>query len=174
MCYNAPKSWVIGWYDELSDKIDLKPITSTTQWSGKLVGVTDYDNNNRQQEPVLVRVDSTQSLDLYVNFNHATGMTSQMKMAPDKVCVYEQGGAAATSKIIGQLSQGEVFTQHNFGGSGKALTITVNKIDLSANPGFANVNICLGVCGGPTNSPSPTRAPTRKPTISPTESSTPT
>lgn len=125
---------------------------------------------------MIVRVDSGGSVDLYINIsNHAIGMTERMKMALDKVCVYEQSGngeVANTSKIVGRLSEDGVYTQNDFGVTRKTLTITVNEINISPNPGYANIIICLGVCGS-TISHLPTIAPTINPIIAPTTSKLP-
>ena len=75
MCYNAPKSWQIGWYDESSDKIyvDLNNLI----WEGRLIGVADYVNQNRDGESILVRIDVGAEDNYFLNFNRAVGMNSQ-------------------------------------------------------------------------------------------------
>lgn len=40
MCFNPAKSWQLGWYDGRYATVD--PLSQT--WSGKLIGVTDYQS----------------------------------------------------------------------------------------------------------------------------------
>ena len=58
MCYNAAKSWQIGWYDDR--KIQLNPLDQPSDWSETIamVGVADYLNSqpkNERKRPNLSR-----------------------------------------------------------------------------------------------------------------------
>jgi hypothetical protein len=43
MCYNAPKTWRLGWYDSNKETID----PTKGQWSGTIVGVADFEKKSQ-------------------------------------------------------------------------------------------------------------------------------
>ena len=72
MCWNAAKTWQIGWYD--SNKIIIDP-KAQQFWSGTIVGIADFDNNP-DQYPVVVKIETGTSTDQFINFNRAKGVNS--------------------------------------------------------------------------------------------------
>eukprot|EP00554_Chaetoceros_debilis_P015018 CAMPEP_0194124892 /NCGR_PEP_ID=MMETSP0150-20130528/59178_1 /TAXON_ID=122233 /ORGANISM="Chaetoceros debilis, Strain MM31A-1" /LENGTH=781 /DNA_ID=CAMNT_0038818677 /DNA_START=59 /DNA_END=2400 /DNA_ORIENTATION=- len=175
MCYNAAKSWQIGWYDDA--KVDYKPtVIGNESWTGQLVGVAQYLHADRDGRPVTLRIDTGSTKDYFINFNRKIGMTSQNKEGSDLVNVYEQDGNGEStgnaSKILKNLNEGDEWTKANFGNSGKTLSIKVNEIVLGDESiiGYADVTICLGTCnfGSPSISPSPTVAPSVSSSLRPT------
>uniref|UniRef100_A0A7S3QHF5 Peptidase M11 gametolysin domain-containing protein n=1 Tax=Chaetoceros debilis TaxID=122233 RepID=A0A7S3QHF5_9STRA len=175
MCYNAAKSWQIGWYADA--EVDYKPtVIGNESWTGQLVGVAQYSHADRDGRPVTLRIDSGSTNDYFINFNRKIGMTSQNKEGSDLVNVYEQDGNGEStgnaSKILKNLNEGDEWTKANFGNSGKTLSIKVNEIVLGDESiiGYADVTICLGTCnfGSPSISPSPTDAPSGSSSLRPT------
>ena len=180
MCYNAAKSWQIGWYDDA--KVDYKPkVIGNEFWTGQLVGVAQYSHADRDGRPVILRIDSGSTKDYFINFNRKIGMNSQNKQGSDVVNVYEQEGNGEStgnpSKILKSLNEGGEWTRANFGYSGKTLSIKVNKIFLGDESiiGYADISICLGTCnfGTPSISPSPTDTPSESPSFRPTPIASP-
>jgi len=66
-CYNAPKSWQLGWYQD--HHVDLGYMQEGDSWSGKLVGIGNYDRDNMGDKSILLRVNH----DFFIGFNYAVG-----------------------------------------------------------------------------------------------------
>lgn len=181
MCFNAAKSWQLGWY---ADKHEIVTPLSTPSWSGTLVGIAEYDIAGENNH-VLVKLETGTEIDYYMNFNRQTGINSETQQSGDQVLITEQGGngeAYSSSKLHAELSRRGDYTIENFGGSGLPVTITVNSIDTATTPGYAGVTITSdALTSDPTSSPnspsaspsgwpseSPSRSPTTSPTFSPT------
>ncbi len=154
MCFNGPKSWQLGWYDDKA--IELDPlITPNGQWSGRLHGIANYSptiSNN-----VLVKLETGNDLDYYINFNRKTGINSGTVEGGNQVLITEQGGngvSKSESKQLAKLSNGGTYIIDDFGGSSLAVTISVTSIDTAANPGYADITISRGTAA-PTASPTP-------------------
>ena len=188
MCWNAAKTWQIGWYD--SNKIIIDP-KAQQFWSGTIVGIADFDNNP-DQYPVVVKIETGTSTDQFINFNRAKGVNSQNDEADNEVTIVETGSNGegySQSYLKAHLVQGEVYTYVNWAGTGQNLVVTANVINISTgSTDYAEVTVCLGVCTPdptpaptvpPTSAPTvaqtnaPTAAPTSSPTASPTSSPTP-
>ncbi len=178
MCWNAAKTWQVGWYD--SNKLTFDQQGS---WRGKIVGIADFDNNS-ENHPVVIKLETGTSTDSFIAFNRATGVNSQNDEADDEVTIVETGNngeAYSQSYLKAHLVQGESYTFTNWRGSGQDLIITAHEINIVANPGYADISICLGSCAtdAPTSTPgtssptaSPTAAPTKAPTSSPSNAPT--
>ena len=161
-CYNAAKSWQIGWYN--SHKIVVDPRQSAS-WEGNIIGIADFSRNDFNR-PVVVKIETSTSTDLFVGFNRAIGANRQNLEADDEVTVVEtgrNGDRISQSWLQATLKAGENHTIINWQGLGVPLQITAEKIDLGTDSiaGYATVSICLGTCWAPT--PAPTMAPTIEP-----------
>lgn len=186
MCWNAAKTWQIrssngvGWYDDSKILIDPR----SGPWSGRLVGIADYDNNPANN-PVVVKVETGTATDQFIAFNRAIGVNSQNDQADDQVTVVETGNNGegySQSWLKATLAQGQVYTYSNWAGTGQNLVITAITINIGTSPGYADISVCLGSCdtNAPTKSPTaaptksrvPTAAPTRSPTLAPTQTQT--
>lgn len=170
MCWNAAKTWQVGWYD--TNKLTFDQQGS---WSGTLVGIADF-NNNPNNHPVVIKLETGTTTDQFVAFNRAKGVNSQNDEADDEVTIVQTGSNGegySQSYLQAHLVQGESHEILNWRGSGQTLTITADKIDLTANPGYADISICLGPCAAPTTSPAPSKSPTKSPTKAPTTSPAP-
>jgi hypothetical protein len=172
MCYNPAKSFQIarggnGWYKEQSDTLVWNSgTTSGEKWSGKIIGIADY-NNNPDSLPVVVKVETGSPQDLFVGFNRAAGVNSDNVEADDEVTITETGSDGigySQSFLKATLSEGESYVVSNWRGSGEDLTIKVHVIDLNSIPAYADVSMTFG--SESTTKPSST--PTKKPSPSPT------
>ncbi len=163
ICYNPAKSWQIGWYN--SHKLLLDP-RQQAYWEGEIIGVADFSRNDFDR-PVVVKIETTTHVDLYVGFNRAIGANRQnTKEAGDEVTVVEtgrNGERIAQSWLKATLKEGESYTVEDWQGLGRTLYIIAEEIDLGSDSvaGYARVSICLGICWSPTATP--TQAPTRAP-----------
>mmetsp|Transcript_3617 Transcript_3617/g.5403 ORF Transcript_3617/g.5403 Transcript_3617/m.5403 type:complete len:672 (-) Transcript_3617:219-2234(-) len=181
MCYNGAKNWQLGWYEEDGDKIDLDPNNrdGDDNWTGTLVGVSDY-RNNPNGHAIVIRIRSGINKDLFVSLNRVKGINEQNIEAVDQVIIVEThgngGDGFSQSWLKGKLSEGGMWRSNGtFGNTGEVLSISAPAIDLAAKPGYADVHICLGsMCGFPSISPVPTNKMSLTPTLEPTTSSHPT
>ena len=171
MCFNAAKTWQLGWYND--KKITVDPLVNSDT-SVTMVGVADYAvaGSNRY---VVTKIETGTSVDLFVAFNRATGINSQNDQADDQVTIVETGNngeSYSQSFLKATLLQGQSYVATNFAGSGQDLTITATAITLSNTAGASQavVNVKLGENVPPTKSP--TKAPTDTPVAAPSKSPT--
>ena len=171
MCFNQAKNFQIarasgGWFSNGYDVAVWNSDRDGNQWSRKLIGIADYENNP-DARPIVVKLESGGPKDLFVGFNRARGINRQTDQARDRVTVVEQGGDGlgySQSFLKEILSPGDPpYTVPNWRGSGEDLTIAVKEINLGANPAYADIAVSFG---------DPTPEPTRKPTIRPTPAPT--
>ena len=179
MCFNAAKTWQIGWYDTRKENIDPRK----GDWSGTIIGIADFNNNNGNY-PVVVKIETGTGIDQFIAFNRATGVNRHNDEADDEVTIVEtsrDGEGAAQSYLKEHLLQGEEYFYPNWDNSGKFLIVKATKISINtagdSAPSYAEVEVCLGVCGAetPVPTPFPTPLPTPRPmTSSPAMTSSPT
>ena len=166
MCYNPAKSFQIAsagaWYED-SVITWNSGSTNPKLWSGKVVGLADYDNNPLNH-PVSIKLTTGTNTDYFLGFNRAKGVNSDNKQASDQVTIIETGANGigySQSFLTATLLQGQSYTFSNWQGSGKDMVVSVKTIDLNADPGFADVSLNFN------NAPE-TPAPMPKPTVKPT------
>ena len=131
MCFNAPKNWQLGWYTDRQE-------TVSDGWSGNLYGIADYGDPN-VGDTVIAQIPGTTE-DWYVSFNRKTGINSGTPEGGNQVLVHKRpsGLGYGESTLMAKLSIGKTYS---VGTSAPPLQITVNDINLSANPAFASVTI---------------------------------
>lgn len=186
LCFNAAKIFQIArghnsWYNKNDHDTEIwdSSTSSSSYWAGTIIGIADYQNN-RNARPVVVKVESGTLSDIFLGFNRAKGVNLQTAQYQNQVTVIEAGNDGvgySQSYVKAALSTGESYTlAKNWRGSGLPLTITVNDIDINANPGYADVLIQLGDVKPPTMRdimPPTTRdimPSTRRPRLMPTAS----
>ena len=145
MCFNGPKSWQLGWYASSQHVFNQ----ADGGWSGRLIGQVDYDNPSLPTDVVLLKLNTGISTDYYVWFNRktGTGTNSGTKEGGNQVMISRAGGEGqsyAESELLAKMSAGGSYTLENFDGSGLDLALTVNSIDATADPGYADVTIFAG------------------------------
>ena len=146
MCFNAPKNWQLQWYSD-------RQVTVSGGWSGDLYGIADYVGTN-EGDTVIVQIPGGTE-DWYVSFNRKTGINSGTPEGGNQVLVHKRSSSSGYGKsdLMAKLNSGNTY-------SGAPLQITVNAINLSANPAVASVTIG-------TTTPAPVAAPTPPPTPAP-------
>eukprot|EP00547_Thalassionema_nitzschioides_P007125 CAMPEP_0194213942 /NCGR_PEP_ID=MMETSP0156-20130528/14882_1 /TAXON_ID=33649 /ORGANISM="Thalassionema nitzschioides, Strain L26-B" /LENGTH=981 /DNA_ID=CAMNT_0038942091 /DNA_START=51 /DNA_END=2996 /DNA_ORIENTATION=+ len=146
MCFNAAKSWQLGWYDAPSRRV-----TFHTAWSGTIVGVAEYALSTLS---VLIKIpQEATGNNYYINFNRAVGMNADTQDGIDQVLITSSrwdpygdnvSDLAGYSYLKAKLSAGESYTIANFNNKpGLTLTVDVHAIDLSTTPATADLSIEL-------------------------------
>ncbi|CAJ1959940.1 unnamed protein product [Cylindrotheca closterium] len=164
MCFNAAKSWQLGWYASKADSIT--PSSSSPTYSTKLAGVVDFAITKNK---VLIEIQQTSSPTFfYVNYNRATGINSGTVEGANSVLVVSKNTTIDTNVSFANatLSSGNSFAISNFNGkSGETLTITFTSLENNE----ANVDIVL--TGFPETTPTasinPSLAPSKAPSMLP-------
>jgi hypothetical protein len=144
MCFNPAKSFQLGWYDSRVITIDPR---STPIWSGTIVGIADFEKDDR---PVVIKIETGLSRDYFIGFNRATGINSQNVQADDWVTIIEadqDGVGYSQSSLLATMAQGGFYTWTNWEGTGFDLIVQVNGINLTATnsgpSGYADITIFL-------------------------------
>ena len=178
MCFNAAKNWQIGWYD--SNAISIDPRVQQS-WYGTMVGIADYENNP-ENHPVVVKIETGTATDQFIAFNRATGVNRQNDEADDQVTIVTAGSNGewySQSYLLNTLKAGQEHKISNWG-NGQTLHIKAVSININpgnAAPGYAEIAVCLGECKFISEMPSinptyflsggPSRRPTTEPSSSP-------
>ena len=166
MCFNAAKNWQLGWYD--SNAICIDPRVQQS-WYGTMVGIADYDNNP-ENHPVVVKIETGTETDQFIAFNRATGVNRQNDEADNQVTITQSGSNGewySQSFLLNTLRAGQEHTILNWN-NGQTLHIKVSYINTNPGneaPGYAEIAVCLGECT--VSSEKPSRNPTKAPSISP-------
>jgi hypothetical protein len=118
-CFNPAKSYELGWY---SDKVvEWDPLSQGT-WSGTVVGVSDYGNNQIPNGKVVVKIDRGGN-DLYVGYNRKKDMNSGVKTNGNQVTIVEEDQGYSQSNFIAGLNPNNRRTFSNFRNSGRTLVV---------------------------------------------------
>ena len=147
-CYNAVKSWQMGWYTDGHKIID--PYQGA--FEGNIVGLANF--NQRGDKNVLLKiVGHVDNNDYYVSFNRRIGMNKDSTVGNNKVIITSHSSSltANSADILSYqkaiLSQGEIYALPDFnGGDGEkklTLYVIVNKIYEGKSPAYVNISIIL-------------------------------
>jgi hypothetical protein len=156
MCFNAAKSWQLGWYQQRQLIID----SNFPSYTGRIASI--IDDPSETGPPMLIKLDTPTGDDYFINFNYKAGFNSGTKEGYNQVLVVqtEKGTFVTESELKAKLSANSSYKISAFS---PGLDLTVEVISVNISQGFAEIQICLGECP-----PEPTQAPTRKPSSSPT------
>jgi len=140
-CFNAAKSYQLGWYAKQISSIDPLDYISDPQ-SFVLNGVADYKKDGSNGESLVSLRLEDQGLhggiDYYIGYNRRTGITDGVLGAPNCVTLTEKENPYYTvqgrngygkSLRIAALKAGESTTLQNYGSSNYDVTLTVDAID---------------------------------------------
>ena len=94
MCFNAAKSWQLGWYAERSAEINLEDYKITLN----LDAFVDY-NSVPSNEYVLLKVDTK-----YIIYNKQKGINSETQDFQNQVTITEMAREGDFSHAVGNLS----------------------------------------------------------------------
>ena len=190
MCFNAAKSWQLGWYSDKSYEVSPQ----NGKFTAHLDAFVDY-NSVQANEYVLLKVDTK-----YVIYNKQKGINSETQEFADKVTVTDMAEEGELSYVLAYLDAGQ---KYSYSGSNGNVVIEVCLMTSSGGVDKAKVSIYLEKAGSgcadpatgavtktvpqpepqpapqptpqpaPQPAPQPTPSPTRPPTPSPTITRTP-
>eukprot|EP01082_Thalassiosira_pseudonana_P009539 g8613.t1 g8613 contig3:495248-497968(-) len=167
MCFNAAKNYQIAvaehsWYTDEPEHITSwdSGDKGGTSWSGRLIGVAEYDTNPNKL-PIVLKLETGTDRDYFVGFNRAIGPNKDNKQADDEVTVIEAGNGFnyAQSFLRATLGQGDTSSHSKWRGTKLDLVVKVTEINTSVTPGYADITITFGAPLVPTT-PQPSHAPT--------------
>ena len=129
-----PLHFFLRWYAREYIRVFNSGISGGTSWKGRLIGVTDYENNP-SNHPIVVKLETGTKSDYFVGFNRATGVNSDNQQFSDRVTVTKvaagDGKGYSQSYIKSSLKGGRSFTLDGWRNSGMDLVIKVTKINTS-------------------------------------------
>ena len=173
MCFNAAKSWELGWYADKSAEIN--PNNKITL---NLDAFVDF-NSVPSNEYVLLKVDTK-----YIIYNKQKGINSETQEFQNQVTITEMARESDFSHAVGQLDPGQKYSLTY---EGATAVIEMCSTEYSGGIDKAKISIYMqsdgSGCSNPaegqpqtpqTPAPIPiTSAPTRSPTPDPTLPPTP-
>lgn len=144
MCFNAAKSWQLGWYENRHKTVH--PLDGAS--SAKLVGVNDFKQTTSEHVVVLKIHASKPLFDpwgdgeseaLYLMYNRQEGMNDGTQEAKNKVTVVKS--SLRESELLAILGQNMEYRINNFEGTGNDLVIKVGFIFNGRYPDYAMVDV---------------------------------
>ena len=140
-CFNGAKSWQLGWYASRNHIYNV----ADGIWNGRLIGQVDYANGNDITSKVVLKLNTPDSIDYFVTFNRIKSGTAESMNLVMITRTGNEGEWNSQSDIVAKLGSGESITLSNFY-LWESLEVKVNRIDLNANPAYADVTVKLGSC----------------------------
>lgn len=107
-----------------------------TTWSGKLVGIVDYENVNADVK-VILKIETEYDYDYFVAFNRAVRFNRGTGQGEDLVLVTQLPHQELSSMLVAELNEGQSFSVKTKDDS--VVDIQVDRIDLSSDPAYAQV-----------------------------------
>jgi hypothetical protein len=106
MCFNGPKSFQLGWYNDHHITLSAD---NNFSWTGKLYGVAGY-KKAADSDAVIIKLDD-QYAEYYVSYNRQEGINSGTMEGKNKVLVHKQSSYdAAPSILLEMISESSSFT----------------------------------------------------------------
>lgn len=159
--YLVAKSWQLGWYASTPDKtvtvVKQDIIDNNWSWTTQLMGIVDYANP--AASTVLVKLETGNDIDYFINFNRQRDFNSGTVEAGNQVTITEadnNGEGYSNSLLLAKLSAGQSSEIGDF-------IVTVDAIN--TNTDTADITIGL-------KSMAPSMAPSQS--LEPTSTSMPT
>jgi len=119
-CFNAAKSWQLGWYEnqqESYDPLEYPGQTTTFVMNGINEYSTDATSSTSGDKLVGLRLENIESnaqLDYYIGYNRATGPNSQTSEAQNRIVIVQKvsGGpmTSGPSNKLAALRVGDSYT----------------------------------------------------------------
>lgn len=125
MCFNAAKSWQLGWFADKSLTIDPNNDAGTC-YSGPLYGQDSYVSSPADAK-VLIQLQSIGTEDYYIGFNGKQGSNSGTVEHGNRVLITTKAATGHSEKIA-NLGAGQSYTIANYDGSGRDVTVSVTSV----------------------------------------------
>ena len=123
MCFNAPKTYQLGWFPDyhvdIEKTIPISPWTRTVD----LVGQAERNNAIISQDYMIVRIYGFGDTDYYVSYNRKTGINSGSVEGGNRVLVHSRkaGIGYGTSTLLAKLNSGGSHIVEDYDGYGADL-----------------------------------------------------
>lgn len=135
-CYNAAKTWQLGWFGE--NNIDLDLVEES--WGGRLIGTANFEDSTEQQKNVLLKIAGN----YFVQFNYAAGFNSGTDEFINRVTIVKQTGDGDASWVQASLREGEAYVIDDVFDL-YSITVKVSKIVTTSDAtAFAKVKVYQG------------------------------
>jgi hypothetical protein len=171
-CFNAAKTWANKWYESYHVTVD----PSSATYDGTLVGINAVkDGTIAAGQDVVLKISSSNEIDLYVMFNRQAGANDEVPQYGDQVVITEQEDELYyTSSWLAGLSESGVTTYTRSWSGAGTLIVKVCSLN-TGSPGTARILVyatghatlsCDVLTPAPTSTPV-TPAPTKATVTSP-------
>jgi len=142
LCYDAAKSWQLGWYND--HDVTFYPENESSTWGtvNTMVGIANYDQAT-SDTPVLIKLETGLAEDYFINFNRATGINEQNVEADDEVTIVKANAdTKSQSYLQATLLEGE---SHTIDGLGTASGIVVKLLSIDkTDPDLWKAEVFIG------------------------------
>jgi len=166
MCFNAAKSWQLGWYSDRRTTPDLTSDAATI----KLAPINDYEETT-SDHTVILKLEAG-STDYFLLYNKNEGVNSGTVEYANLVTVATQSGSG-TSSLVGTIGNGGTYKVRRFAsvGKGKAKDLVIEVCDVvSGTPDYAQLSLYIEGVSSSTCPGAPAPAPATTPGSPPTGS----
>jgi hypothetical protein len=140
MCYNAAKSWYLGWFSEFHD--EFNPLETNSKLF-KLVGLSDYNEALSSADPsaytIVLRIETFEAESLYLTYNRQKGVNINVKEFQDEVTVVKANGSKQSWAEAG-LAPGQKFSTAIVDKSGRSIEVVMCE-RVSGSPDYAVVSV---------------------------------
>jgi hypothetical protein len=163
MCFNAAKSYQLGWYPGATDDVDPRSLPGGSQ-DFKLNGVADYDPDGDGLVSLrLLYTGENGGEDYYVGYNRAVGMNILTQAERNKVHLYRKESGGQSTGLSWRMAALEENESHTWNVGNTEVSLTVTSID--GADAFVTLTGGVGPTKAPTGSPIPFIPPTASPVI---------
>ena len=140
MCFNAAKSWELGWYSARHKT--LTPNRSDS-YKGELVSFLRNPNYSRGGK-MIIKLNASDNRDYFINFNLARGFNSGTREGRNQVLIVD-GANGRPSNLVAKLGEGDTWYKKK---DGRKFYVKVKNIYANTESGYATVEIttkCVGL-----------------------------
>ena len=118
MCFNAPKTWQLGWFSNHHVSLDY---SASPNWVGDLIGQADYASSSSKM--MIIRITGMGASDYYVSFNRRSNHNSGTQEGANQVLVHKRdpGTGYKVSTLLAKLNAGGTYTITDNNGSATSL-----------------------------------------------------
>ena len=110
-CFNAAMSYKLGWYADTNHIVDVKELKKDTAYWYGLVGISDYNKQEKWMSTIIKVINTNDGYDYYVSFNSNSDTNSGSLEGVDKVLITRKqtGYTDADSFLVGTLDSSQRF-----------------------------------------------------------------
>jgi len=143
-CFNAAKSWWFGWYSDRH--VEVTPTSGSMVLN--MLSIDDYLNDQvtSDEQYTVARIVEDHEADLFVMYNRAEGINSQVLGHRDQVTIVKQNGHMEQSWLEASLGLDDNapfrWTTSNWNGSGRDLVMQICD-NVAGTPDYARLIIYI-------------------------------